>query len=214
MNSTTNNPAPQLPGDPHIDALLSAVAKLTAKVQTTAPATATKEGKSAAPSSSVEDKEFVDPFSSFPAAPKKERRWCVWRYERKGEKLTKVPYQSVVARASSTNPETWLSFEQACTLDKQFHSDVKPTPEGCVAGIGFYTNGEDTFIDFDDCRNPTTGKLEPWAEATVRDIGSYAEISPSGTGVHAFALGTVDKASKINGCELYSKARYFTVTGN
>jgi primase-polymerase (primpol)-like protein len=238
MNSTTNNPAPQLPAlpvsppdeslderaDPYLSEQPQAAARTRPQVAGAdvepmplaeieeSPAKATEQGKPAAPASKAG--EFVDPFPAFPAAPKKETRWCVWKYERKGEKLTKVPYQSVSVRASSTNPDTWLSYQQACTLDRKFHSDAKPTPEECVAGIGILCNGEDTFIDFDDCRNPTTGELEPWAEATVRDIGSYAEISPSGTGVHAFALGTVERSSKINGCEVYSRARYFTVTGN
>jgi putative DNA primase/helicase len=38
-------------------------------------------------------------------------------------------------------------------------------------------------------------------------------LSPSGTGLHIFLRGAVSKSSKIDGCEIYSKARYFTVTG-
>jgi hypothetical protein len=55
--------------------------------------------------------------------------------------------------------------------------------------------------------------LETWAEEAVREVGSYAEYSPSGTGLHAFALGTVEKSAQFNGCEIYSKGRFFTVTG-
>jgi hypothetical protein len=54
---------------------------------------------------------------------------------------------------------------------------------------------------------------EAWALAVLARLNSYAELSPSGTGLHIFVGGAVSKASKINGCECYSSARFFTVTG-
>jgi len=45
-------------------------------------------------------------------------------------------------------------------------------------------------IDLDKCRNPETGELEPEAQEIVRRMDSYTEVSPSGTGVHIYVIGT------------------------
>ena len=53
----------------------------------------------------------------------------------------------------------------------------------------------------DLCRSPTTGTLEPWGRRWIDRLRTYAEVSPSGTGVKL--LGTVDRlpAALVNGGE-------------
>jgi hypothetical protein len=41
-------------------------------------------------------------------------------------------------------------------------------------------------VDLDSCRDATTGALQPWAQDVLDLLSSYAEVSPSGTGVKAF----------------------------
>jgi hypothetical protein len=55
---------------------------------------------------------------------------------------------------------------------------------GAVSGKEYSLGG----VDLDSCRDPATGAIAPWAIAIISAIGSYAEISPSGTGVKIFFL--------------------------
>ena len=58
------------------------------------------------------------------------------------------------------------------------------------------------------------GIPEPWE--IIQSIGSYAELSPSGTGVKIFARGKLPKGGrkKVGDFETYDSGRYFTVTGH
>ncbi|MBI4595132.1 MAG: hypothetical protein HY730_02010 [Candidatus Tectomicrobia bacterium] len=70
-------------------------------------------------------------------------------------------------------------------------------------------------IDFDHCRNPETGEVEPWAMEIILRFGSYCEISPSQTGVKFWVRGTLPgPGHKKGNIEIYDQGRYFTVTGH
>ena len=140
-----------------------------------------------------------------PEALRRRRQWVVWKLEERDGKPTKVPYiAGGVGKASSTDSETWRSFEEA----------VAALRTGRYDGVGFVFSSGDPFtgIDLDGCRNPETGKLEEWAANIVRDLDGYAEASPSGKGVHIIVRGKVPnkRRGKI---EAYSSERYFTMTG-
>ena len=53
---------------------------------------------------------------------------------------------------------------------------------GPVQGQDYALGG----IDLDTCRDPVTGAIEPWALEVITRVGSYAEVSPSATGVKVF----------------------------
>jgi putative DNA primase/helicase len=147
-----------------------------------------------------------EPFASFPAELKCQRIWCMWRLEAdRNGKLTKVPYRDLVYKASSTKSDTWTCYETALSNFLNYQEEID--------GIGCFAAGEISFIDFDDCRDVDNGEIEPWAEKIIAELDTYTEVSPSGTGLHAFVRGIVESASKINGCEIYSIGRFFTVTG-
>ena len=132
-------------------------------------------------------------------------QWLNWRYEERGTKRTKVPYNSRTAeKASSTDPRTWSSYEEAVAAS------------GNYDGIGFVLTADDPIvgIDLDHCRIPESGALEPWAEAIVTRMASYCEITPSCAGLRIFALGALPPAGRKRGpIEMYDRARYLTVTG-
>lgn len=142
-------------------------------------------------------------FSNIPPELTQRARWLVWRD-------AKVPYCATVPamHASSTSPDTWASFEQAKTTYE----------EGGFSGIGFVLNNDGIMgIDLDKCvRN---GIPDPAAAQILDSLQcSYVEISPSGSGLRAFGFGSLPKGvrGKLNGVniELYSTARYLTVTGH
>lgn len=159
---------------------------------------------------------FIAPnFDGIPAELRRLPRWVTWRAESEGgkSKPRKTPYRADLphVRASSTDPDTWCSFEQAeaAYLD------------GDRTGVGLVLDGTDNLagVDIDGCRDTATGTVEPAALALLESLGAgYVEVSPSGTGLRAFgyappletgAAGTLD-GLKV---EVYSKGRYLTLTG-
>lgn len=79
--------------------------------------------------------------------------------------------------------------------------------------MGFEFNGGGIIgIDFDHCIK--NGKLDAWAAEWVARLDSYTEVSPSGEGLHIFCAAKLPgPAIKRPECEMYDRARYFTVTG-
>ena len=117
----------------------------------------------------------------------------------------KIPKQRSGAGASSTDPKTWTTFENAKAAYQA----------GGFDGVGIVLN-EDGLLafDFDHCLDAAGRITDPKIEAYVQQLNSYTEISPSGTGLHVFALGTLPAQGRKKGpCEVYSIARYMTVTG-
>jgi len=135
---------------------------------------------------------------AFPAELKALPIFCNWHPEERDGKKTKVPH------ARSNNPSTWISFEAACA-----EADLRA--DAFHGGVGVMCDGNYAFIDLDGCI--VNGQIELWTEAVLQRTNSYAELSPSGRGLHIFLKGAVSKAAKIDGCEIYSRARFFTVTG-
>jgi putative DNA primase/helicase len=153
----------------------------------------------------AEPEGITELLENIPTAMKPYRHWVCWRLEERDDKLTKIPYDPLTARhASSTDSRTWRSFDEA----------VAALEVGEYDGIGFVFSSGDPFtgIDLDKCRNPETGELEPWAAEIVAKSGSYAEASPSGTGVHIIVRGKAPN-NKRGRVEAYSSERYFTMTG-
>jgi hypothetical protein len=141
-------------------------------------------------------------------------QWIVWRYEqRDGGKPTKVPYQINGSLASSTDPKTWCSFDEALKTWQQHSSHW--------SGIGFVFSATDPFfgIDLDDCLD-AAGKLKPWAQPIIEKFSdTYAEISPRGQGIKIWAKGKLPGTGTAfpmgdGRVEIYDQARYFSVTGD
>ena len=148
-------------------------------------------------------------------------QWVCWRLEMRDDKLTKVPYTpGTERRASATDLMTWATFEEALAAYEAGESIA-------YQGIGFCFSSADPFvgIDVDDCRNPKSGHIEPWAlKIADRVQEGYVEASPSGTGVHIIVEGSVRDSGRsrkkvhLNGAvvgeiEMYSRGRFFTITG-
>jgi hypothetical protein len=99
------------------------------------------------------------------------------------------------------------------------------------SGIGFVLTGDGLGgVDLDHCRDPETGEIARWALSIIRDFASYAEVSPSGTGVKILARGAPDTlpgnywspgaiwgggdGEKVPHADVYLTGRYFTITGD
>jgi putative DNA primase/helicase len=132
--------------------------------------------------------------------------WVMWKaVPRPDGKLDKVPYDAKTgAHASTTDSRTWATFGDAAAAYQT----------GGYDGLGFVFSSADPFtgIDLDGVRDPESGELEDWARTAVDRFDGYAEISPSGEGVHIYVKGRV-ASRKNSAIEVYSAARFFTVTG-
>lgn len=141
--------------------------------------------------------------------------WLLWKKEVRNGKPTKVPYKAPGVYASSTDPETWDTFNN---LKKQYFSKTGTTGEKGI-GIVFDDTANIIGIDFDHCVED--GKLHPEVEKFIKKANTYVEYSPSGTGLHLL----FQKTEKINlisnkhhfdtySIEVYASGRYFTFTEN
>lgn len=140
----------------------------------------------------------------------------------KNGRTTKKPVDpQTLYGASSTNPATWGSFDQALSVvGRQCRVGQD---SGTVNGIGFVFAPPYCGIDIDHCIDKDTGEVNPQALEIVRAMDSYTEYSPSGTGLHIIYKGSVHsdwKRKKADALgdgidlEMYQHGRYFTVTGN
>ena len=89
-------------------------------------------------------------------------------------------------------------------------------------GIGFVLSAPYCGIDIDHCFNPETDEWSKEALDIIKNMNSYTEVSPSGTGVHIFYKNDGNTHTEwnkkkpidsIQHLEMYQTDRYFTVTG-
>lgn len=129
--------------------------------------------------------------------------WVAWNYEG-GRKVPKSPHGG---NARSNDPATWGTYDEASALAER---------RG-YSGVGVMLSGGYVGVDLDDAVEG--GRVKPWAQDIIDELGSYAELSPSGTGVHVIAwadpeeVGPIGRADHSAGVEAYNNGRYFTVTG-
>lgn len=142
-------------------------------------------------------------------------QWVTWGDELVDGRRAKVPYTPTGRRASSTDPNTWGTFEEA--VRKWWEAVDSASP---LRGIGYVLARNDAFVgvDFDDCR--LRGHLHPVVAELVAQLDSFTEISPSGNGLHVFVRadlkGHRNRTSKTpwgGEFEAYAHSRYFTITG-
>ena len=141
------------------------------------------------------------------------RQWVAWKIDMRAGadgvlKPTKPPVNPHNGYgASHSNPAHWGTYEQAeaCAMRRK------------LPGVGFVVTETDNFvgIDLDKCRDPVSGKLDLWAEDIIALGETYAEVSPSGTGLRLIARGKVEKTIKCDPAhvEIYRSQRYLTITG-
>lgn len=128
--------------------------------------------------------------------------WACWRYEWKTNKngqgkWDKVPYTPYTTKnAASTRPSSWRSFTAAynCYQERRDFFDGLFI---CLQESDPYTGG-----DFDHSTDLS------------RVPDTYAELSPSGAGVRFIGRGAIPSACKKPAGELYSKARFLSITGH
>ena len=130
-------------------------------------------------------------------------RWMAWRTELRNEKRTKVPHSVRGGAGKSNDPATWGDREaaeaRAATLT------FNHGPGGIALVLGDL--GDDTTlcgVDLDTCI--ADGETAPWAAEIVERFGSYAETSPSETGIKVFFLADTTDVANLIAAELLAPA--------
>ncbi|MBX3316473.1 MAG: hypothetical protein KF902_06360 [Phycisphaeraceae bacterium] len=150
-----------------------------------------------------------------PAELKTMPRWACWKAvsNREGGKPKKIPIDPHTGGAAkSTDPATWGTFDEAI-------ASLARDPS--LSGVMFAL-GEDIGIvgvDLDGCID-ADGVMTPEARVLVEEFDTYAERSPSGSGVKMLCYGKKPgkrcRKKDVHGCheiEVYSKKRFFVITG-
>ena len=155
-----------------------------------------------------QDLEAQQTYDDLPRSLTDGHLFCVWKYETRDGKPTKVPYSptnygSTSTRAKSSDPATFADFETARNYFNAYPFDGM--------GIGFF--GNLVGIDIDHCIDKNVGTISPLAMRIATTINSYTEISPSGDGLHIILEVTSGfrdgmTATDERGRSSY-KARYF-----
>jgi hypothetical protein len=138
-------------------------------------------------------------------------QFVLYREKERDGRTTKVPYHSDGSYASTTDPESWMDFQQASEALRQ----------GGFDGLGFVFTKDDDYvgIDLDACIRD--GTITDGARKFVTYIDSYTEVSPSGTGLHIICKGNFAESGRrtkdlegVKVLEIYRESRYFTMTGD
>lgn len=140
----------------------------------------------------------LDVFEDFPDELKKLKQWVGVRNG------SKIPY-NIRGAASSSNPDTWLTYENV----------VKGVDKGVFDLPGFvFCDNDIVGIDI-DIGYLDNGFLSSEAVDIIKKLHSYTEKSRSGRGMHIYVHGTLpfDGRNNRQGVEIYKTARYFIVTG-
>lgn len=121
----------------------------------------------------------------------------------------KIPHSpATLRRADPARPETGAPF--ACAV-----AAVARSAGFDRAGLILDPATRLVALDFDGCRDPETGAIDPAVLAEVDRLGTYAEVSPSGTGLRVLAWGELPPGGRKRGKrECYDRARYVSVTGH
>ena len=138
---------------------------------------------------------MVTKVENLPESLKALPQWVCWKGS---DKIPKNPHTG--GNAMANNPGTWGSYEEAIAACEKYGFD----------GLGFeFANGY-FGVDLDHC----TDNID-FCDEFVDGLGSYAEYSKSGSGIHIICKGALPVGNKRRGnVEMYSKGRYFICTGN
>ena len=149
-------------------------------------------------------------YKNIPDELKREKRWCLYKIIVRDGKNTKMPIMPNGKPAKSNDKKTWHSFDDCMdALCKNQGTD-----------LGFFLGDGYIGIDIDKVSDEIMEYSMDFNAASMtadflRRISTYAEISPSKTGLHFIGKGKVPgERKRYKNLEIYDRDRFFTITGN
>ena len=153
---------------------------------------------------------IIKNYEDIPDELKREKHWCLYKIIQRDGKNTKLPLMPNGKPAKSNDKTTWFSYE-AC---------IAALNRNIGDGLGFMLGDGYIGIDIDKVSDDIMEySMDYHANSMtadfLREISTYAEISPSKTGLHFIGKGEVPgERKRYKNLEIYDKDRFFTVTGN
>ena len=147
-----------------------------------------------------EQEPLIEAFARVPEELQAYPQWVNWRRDHD----RKVPVNpSTLGNAGVHWPNTWASFDQAKTMTVRYR-----------LGLGFVLTETDpyTCVDLDHCVG-ASGQTSDQTRAILDLLAGYVELSPSETGLHIWIKNGIPLNRRTPGLEIYSSARFATVTG-
>ena len=154
--------------------------------------------------------DLIKNYENIPDELKREKRWCLYKIIQRDGKNTKLPLMPNGKPAKSNDKTTWNSYEDCIAALNRNIGD----------GLGFMLGDGYIGIDIDKVSDDIfVYSMDYHAKSMTADflrgISTYAEISPSKTGLHFIGKGEVPgERKRYKNLEIYDKDRFFTVTGN
>lgn len=144
---------------------------------------------------------------TLPADLQEQPRFVLWNYECVNGQYKKIPRIPGKPReyANASNPSTWGEYGEA----------MRSVMNGVAEGIGFVLGDGFVGVDLQECIDPTKAKdASDAAKEIVRQLDSYAEISPSGRGIKIIMRGEIPPGRRRKaGVHFYGSGHYFALTG-
>lgn len=154
--------------------------------------------------------DLIKNYENIPDEMKKEKRWCLYKIIQRDGKNTKLPLMPNKEPAKSNDKATWNSYEDC----------IMALKHNVGEGLGFFLGDGYIGIDIDKVSDDimeynTNHHVSSMTADFLREVSTYAEISPSKTGLHFIGKGEVPgERKRYKNLEIYDKDRFFTVTGN
>ena len=149
-------------------------------------------------------------YENIPDELKWEKRWCLYKIILRDGKNTKMPIMPNGKPAKSNDRKTWHGFDDCMDALCKNQS----------LGLGFFLGDGYIGIDIDKVSDEIIEYSMDFNAASMtanflRGISTYAEISPSKTGLHFIGKGKVPgERKRYKNLEIYDRDRFFTITGN
>lgn len=153
-------------------------------------------------------------------------QWLTWQPTDDGRKIPRAPYahpSQPNRYVSAQNPDVWTTFGTARDWAEKLPGHHLAFT---IRDREAYPDEDLVLIDYDDVRDPATGTIHPVVRDHLEQANSYADVSPSGTGVHILCRGRLPDGVKTiadslpaadgfpdAGIEVYDSARFVTMTG-
>lgn len=153
-------------------------------------------------------------------------QWLTWKPAESDRKIPRAPYahpSQPNRYVSAQNPSMWTDFETAAEWATKLPSHELAFT---IRDREAFPGEDRVLLDYDDVRDPDSGSVHPTVRDHIAWAGSYADVSPSGTGIHILCRGTLPDGVKTiadtlpgsdgfpdASIEAYDTSRFVAMTG-